>query len=55
MNGVVKCILTVPEIIAWLRWGWHSLYQGLLLPPQGGEQEIVSHPLTALEHYLPEL
>lgn len=35
--------------------GWHCLYQGLLLPPQAGEQELISHPLTALERYLPEL
>lgn len=30
-------------------------YQRLLLPDQGGEWEIITHPLTALEYYLPEL
>lgn len=30
-------------------------YQRLLLPDQGGEQEIITHPLRVLEDYLPEL
>lgn len=33
---------------------WQYSYQGHVLFDQGGQREIVSHPLTALEHYLPE-
>lgn len=30
-------------------------YQGLLLPDQGGEWEIIAHLPTALKDYVPEL
>lgn len=42
----------------WLNSPWayqkHCLQQELQLPNQGRGQEIISHPWTALEHYLSE-
>jgi len=53
----VKCPLTVPGTLAWLRWGIALSVPGTpaAWSRWGMRVGIISHPLTALENVLPEL